>query len=92
MDCSSVLRLSGRCVRASSACSKYATASELAGALCRLDTGLTQVTQGLVPHLATHGVVGESVDLLSQPVGIEGLERLNNARMQHAPPLYGRLP
>jgi hypothetical protein len=49
--------------------------------------GLPQVHHGFVPHLAAPGMVGETFDLLGQTVGIALFEGLDNARMQHPPPL-----
>src|SRR5437899_5199288 len=35
-----------------------------------LRPGLTEVADGLVPHLAPEGMVGEAIDLLGQPGGM----------------------
>ena len=53
----------------------------------RLGPGLPAVAQGLVPHLAPQGMVGQPFDLLAQPVGIERLQCLHDLGMQGAPPL-----
>jgi hypothetical protein len=49
-------------------------------------TGLLTVGHGLVPHLAPHGMVRQTFDLLAHPVGRERLEGLDNAPVQHPPP------
>ena len=48
---------------------------------------LPAVGQGLVPHLAPQGMVGQPFDLLGQPVAGERLEGLDDAGMERAPPL-----
>ena len=48
---------------------------------------LPAVRQGLVPHLASQGVVGQALDLLGQSVGIQLLQGRDNAGVQPAPSL-----
>ena len=48
---------------------------------------LPAVGQGLVPHLAPQGMVGQAFDLLGQPVSGERLEGLDDARMERPPAL-----
>ena len=48
---------------------------------------LPAVRQGLVPHLAPQGMVGQAFDLLGQPVAGERLEGLDDAGVQRPPPL-----
>jgi hypothetical protein len=49
--------------------------------------GLLAVGHSLVPYLTPQGVVGQAFDLLGQAIGSEAFEGLDNARMQHPPPL-----
>ena len=56
-------------------------------ALDRPGPGLATVGHSFVPHLATHSMVRQPVDLLGQAVGIQPLEGCHNADMQHPPPL-----
>ena len=48
---------------------------------------LPAVRQGLVPHLAPQGMMGQAFDLLGHPVPGERLQGLDDAGMQRAPPL-----
>ena len=48
---------------------------------------LPAVRQGLVPHLAPQGMVGQAFDLLGQPVPSERFQGLDDAGMQRSPPL-----
>ena len=57
------------------------------GAVVGPGAGLLAVGHGLVPHLAPQGMVRQAFDLLGHPVGRERLEGLDNARVQHPPPL-----
>jgi hypothetical protein len=50
-------------------------------------TGATKVTQGLVPHFAAQCMMGQPLDLLRQPIVVEPLDRLHDARMQCFAPL-----
>ena len=50
-----------------------------------LHPGLTGVGDGLVPDLAPEGMVGETIDLLGQPVGIESFDRLHGPSMKGPP-------
>ena len=55
-------------------------------AICRAHrrshTDLAEVRDRLVPHFPSAGVVGESLDVLGEPVGIEPLDHLDDARVQ----------
>ena len=44
-------------------------------------------THRLVPQLAPQGVVGQPLDVLGQPVGVEPLDGLHDPRVQRAAPL-----
>jgi hypothetical protein len=59
--------------------------------VCRLGHGpgssLAAVGYSLVPYLTPQGVVGQSVHLLGQPVGIQLLHGHHNAGVQHPSPL-----
>ena len=57
------------------------------GAVVGPGAGLLAVGHGLVPHLAPQGMVRQAFDLLGHPVGRERLEGLDQARVQHPPPL-----
>ena len=48
---------------------------------------LPAVRQGLVPHFAPQGMVRQAFDLLGYPVSGECLKGLDDAGMQHPPPL-----
>ena len=48
---------------------------------------LPAVRQGLVPHLAPQGMVRQAFDLLGHPVPSERLQGLDDAGMEHPPPL-----
>ena len=48
---------------------------------------LPAVRQGLVPHLAPQGMVGQPFDLLGHPVPSERLQGLDDAGMERPPPL-----
>ena len=78
---------SGRCARAWRACSKAATASRNAARSPGPGPGLLAVGHGLVPHLAPQGMVRQAFDLLGHPVPGERLQGLDDAGMQHPPPL-----
>ena len=60
-------------------------------AVCRASgcpgSGLSAVGQGLVPRRTPHGVVGQVVYLLSQPLGRMSLNGLDNLGVQYPPPL-----
>jgi hypothetical protein len=47
---------------------------------------LSAVCQGLVPYLAPQGMLRQAFHLIVQPVARQGLPRLDNARVQRAPP------
>ena len=57
------------------------------GAVVGPGAGLLAVGDGLVPHLAPQGMVRQAFDLLGHPLGRQRLEGLDQARMQHPPPL-----
>ena len=57
------------------------------GAVVGPGAGLLAVGHGLVPHLAPQGMVRQAFDLLGHPLGRERLEGLDQARVQHPPPL-----
>ena len=57
------------------------------GAVVGPGAGLLAVGDGLVPHLAPQGMVRQAFDLLGHPLGRERLKGLDNARVQHPPPL-----
>ena len=57
------------------------------GAVIGPGASLLAVGDGLVPHLAPHGMVRQAFDLLGHPLGRQCLERLDNARVQLPPPL-----
>ena len=52
-----------------------------------LGPSLPAVEEGLVPHLAPHGMVRQAVDLLGQALCRECLQRLNNPAVEDTPPL-----
>ena len=52
-----------------------------------LDSRLPAVLERFVPHLAPDSVDGQAVDVVGQTVAGERFQRLDNPRMQHAPPL-----
>ena len=47
-------------------------------------TDLAEVRDRPVPHFSLEGVVGERLDVLGQPIGIEPLDHLDDPRMQLA--------
>ena len=47
--------------------------------------GLTAVGDGLVPYLSPEGMVGEAIDLLGQPVGVELFDRLHDPSVEGPP-------
>src|SRR2546426_977439 len=59
--------------------------------VCRPRQGLLSclpaVCQGLVPHLPTQGMMGQTLDLLAHPLPRERLQGLDNVGMQGAPTL-----
>src|SRR5215472_4161156 len=52
----------------------------------RFATCLAKISHRLFMLLAAKGVVGESFHVLSEPVGVETLQRLDDARVERAPP------
>ena len=87
MACSRVSRVSGRCCEGAERLlevpHRLAVGRPRHGLLPRLPA----VRQGLVPHLAPQGMVGQAFDLLGHPVPSERLQRLDDAGMQRPPPL-----
>ena len=57
------------------------------GAVVGPGAGLLAVRHGLVPHLAPQGMMGQPFDLPGHPLPGECLEGLDDAGMQHPPPL-----
>src|SRR5436309_4779551 len=57
----------------------------IGGARSSFLPGLTEVGDGLVPDLAADGMVGEAIDLLGQPGGMQLFDCRHDASMQHAP-------
>src|SRR5437660_9772998 len=53
----------------------------------RLRPGLMEVRVRLRPRLALEGVVGETLDVVGKPRGIQALDRLRDSRVQRAPRL-----
>src|SRR2546427_6939971 len=50
-----------------------------------LRPGLTAVGDGLFPYLSLEGMVGEAIDLLGQPVGVELFDRLHDPSVEGPP-------
>src|SRR6266567_1629150 len=50
----------------------------------RLQAGLPEVGEGLVPDLASEGVLGQPLDVLAQPTGIELLDGLDDSGVEGA--------
>jgi hypothetical protein len=50
----------------------------------RLDATFARVGSGLVPELATKGMVGQLLDVLGQAIGIELLDRLHDPGVKAA--------
>src|SRR5262249_22541942 len=50
-------------------------------------SGLPEVHQGLVPHVALQGVMRQAFDLLGHAVPSERFEDLDDLGMEHPPPL-----
>ena len=57
------------------------------GAVVGPGAGLLAVGDSPVPHLTPQGMVRQAFDLLGHPLGREGLEGLDQSRVQHPPPL-----
>ena len=87
MACSRDVALLGQMREGLSACSKAPTASRLADRAIALAPRLPAIRQGLVPHLAPQGMVGQPFDLLGHPVPGERLQGLDDAGVQRPPPL-----
>ena len=79
-------RVSGRCRRASSACSKQRAASWLRRPRDGLAPRLPEVRDGLVPGFAPERVVGEPLDVLGEPVGIQRARWPSTMPAWSAPP------
>src|SRR3989441_10912243 len=50
-----------------------------------LPPGLTAVGDGLFPYLSLEGMVGEAIDLLGQPVGVQLFDRLHDPSVEGPP-------
>ena len=87
MACSRVSRVSGRCGRAAERLLEVRHCLAMGRARHGLVSRLPAVHQGLVPHLAPQGMVRQAFDLLCQPVLSERFQSLDDASMQHSPPL-----
>ena len=85
MACSRVSRCSGRCWKGTERLLEgphgLAVGRPRHGLLPRLPA----VRQGLVPHLAPQGMVGQAFDLLGHSVPGERLEGLDDAGMERPP-------
>jgi hypothetical protein len=57
------------------------------GAIVGPSASLLAISDGLAPHLAPQGVVRQAFDRLGRPLRHERFEGLDQARMQHPPPL-----
>ena len=53
---------------------------------------LPAIRQGLVPHLAPQGMMGQAVDLLGHPVSGEHFHSRDDPGMEHPPPLLQQAP
>ena len=53
----------------------------------RLLSGLTEIADGLLPHLAPERVVGQALDVLREPLGVEALDGLDDPGVERAPAL-----
>ena len=62
------------------------------GAVAGPGPGLLAVGDGLGPHLPPQGMVRQAFDLLGHPLGRERLKGLDNAPVQHPPPLQQEAP
>src|SRR5206468_3302534 len=50
-----------------------------------LGPGLTEICDGLVPNFAAEGMVGQAVDVLSQPVSMQVLNRRQDPSVEGPP-------
>jgi len=50
----------------------------------RARTGLGEVAHGLLPQFAAQRVIGEPLDLLGEPVGMQPFDDLDDPRVQRA--------
>ena len=76
MACSSVGRLVGEVGEGLQGLFKVPHGFPVGGPGERLGPCLPAVRQGLVPHLAPHGVLGQAVHLLGSPVASQRLQDL----------------
>ena len=51
----------------------------------RLASGLPEIVHRLLPQLAPEGVMGEPLDVLAEPIPVQRLDRLHDARVHGAP-------
>jgi hypothetical protein len=51
----------------------------------RLRPGLVEIRDGLVGELTPYGVASQPLDVLAQPVGVQALDRLDDARVERPP-------
>ncbi len=58
----------------------------------RLGSSLPAAEERLIPHLAPHGMVCQTLHLLGHAVGIERLQGADNLGMQQAAPFVQQLP
>jgi hypothetical protein len=61
-------------------------------ACTRLDTRLSAIGQGLLPHLTPECMVRETFNVFAAPLGIEHFQRLHDPRVEAAPPLVREIP
>jgi hypothetical protein len=55
------------------------------GALHRLRPGLTEIGDGLLPHLTPERVVGQALNVLPEPLGVASLDGLDRPAVERAP-------
>ena len=53
---------------------------------------LAAINQGLLPHFAPQGMLCQPFHLIVQPIPRQSLQRLDDACVQHAPPLVQQTP
>ena len=56
-------------------------------ALRRLRSGLVEKGDGFLPYLAPDRVIGQPLDVLREPLGVEALDRLDGPGVEGAPAL-----
>ena len=57
-----------------------------------LDPGLTEIRDGLLPHLASHGMVSEPLDVLGEPTRIEAFDGTNDTAVELRAPVLEHGP